>query len=439
MPRITLIGAGSLTFAKNLIGDILSFEALSDSEIVLMDLDEDRLDEVGAVTEAMIESGDVEATVETTTDRREALTDTDYVFNLINVGGLEPFENEIRIPEEYGVKQAIGDTLGPGGIFRGLRTVPVMVDMAKEMEEVCPDAPLLNYTNPMVLVSWATHTATDIDIYGLCHSIPHTAQAIADYIDIPYDELDYWAAGINHMAWFLDIEHDGEDLYPALHKAMGDEDIYRQDTVRFEVMDHFGAFVSESSHHMSEYVPYFRTDEDRIEELVGEGYAGRMETAAYLEEWSARHREHGSGESSIDPSEATISRSDEYAARIIHSIETGKRRRLNLNVTNETNAIGNLQDDAFVEVPALVDGTGIHPMSVGDLPEQLAALNRTNLNVQRLAVEASLTGDRETLYRAMKLDPLTAASISLDEIESMTDDLLVANSEYLPQFEATGR
>ncbi len=265
MPTITFIGAGSMVFAKNLVGDILSFDALSDSTIRLMDIDEHRLAQTTAVAEAMVENGDVDATIESTTDRREALEGADYVLNMINVGGTEPFENEIRIPQEYGVKQSIGDTLGPGGVFRGLRTIPTMLEIARDMEELCPDALLLNYTNPMAILCWTMAEATDIETIGLCHSVPHTAEAIADYVDLPEDELDYWVAGINHMAWFLELEHDGTDVYPMLEEAMTDPEIYERDTVRFEIMNHFDAFVTESSHHFSEYVPYFRTDEAVIE------------------------------------------------------------------------------------------------------------------------------------------------------------------------------
>ncbi len=223
MAKITFIGAGSMVFAKNLIGDILSFEALEDSTLALMDIDEQRLAQTTAVAEALVENGDVGATIESTTDRREALEGADYVLNMINVGGTEPFENEIRIPERYGVEQAIGDTLGPGGIFRGLRTIPTMLEIAADMEAVCPDALLLNYTNPMAIVCWVMFEATDIETVGLCHSVPHTVDAIAEYIDVPSDELEYWVAGINHMAWFLECTWQGEDVYPQLQEALKDE------------------------------------------------------------------------------------------------------------------------------------------------------------------------------------------------------------------------
>ena len=421
-----------MVFAKNLVGDILSFEELADSEIALMDIDEHRLARTTEVAEAMVENSGVDATIISTTDRREALEGADYVLNMINVGGTEPFENEIRIPEEYGVEQAIGDTLGPGGIFRGLRTIPTMLDIARDMEELCPDALLMNYTNPMAILCWAMYEATDVETVGLCHSVPHTAEAIAEYAGVPQDELDYWVAGINHVAWFLECEWDGLDVYPMLEEAMEDPETYEKDTVRFEMLKHFGAFVTESSHHMSEYVPYFRTDEETIEEMTGTNFAERMPTATYLEGWKERSEERDSASLDFDPDEVTVERSEEYASRLIHSIETDTPRRLNLNVSNEDSHIENLPDDACVEVPCLVDGTGVRPCSVGELPPQLASLCRTNVAVQERAVTGALEGDRDAVHQAVKLDPLTAAELTLDEIHEMTEELIEANEEYLP-------
>ncbi|WP_226482655.1 alpha-galactosidase [Natrinema amylolyticum] len=435
MTQITFIGAGSMVFAKNLVGDVLSFDALADSEIVLMDIDEHRLEQTRTVAQAMVDNDSLEATVEATTDRRAALEGADYVLNMINVGGTEPFENEIRIPEEYGVEQAIGDTTGPGGIFRALRTIPTLLDIAADMEELCPDALLLNYTNPMAILCKALFDATDVQTVGLCHSVPHTVEAIADYVDVPADELEYWVAGINHMAWFLEVERDGESVYPALRDAMDDPETYRRDTVRFEMMEHFGAFPTESSHHMSEYVPYVRTSEETIEEMTGTDYAERMETATYLEGWKERSAERNDAELSDDLETVGAERSEEYASRLIHSLETDTPRRFNLNVSNETNAIANLPTDACVEVPVLVDGTGLHPCSVGELPTQLAALDRRHAAVYELAVEGALENDRRKVHQAVKLDPLTGAALSLDEIHEMVEDLIDANEASLPRLE----
>ena len=436
MARVTFLGAGSMVFATKLVGDILSFDELSDSTIVLMDIDEERLAQTQDVATAMVENEGLDSTIEATPDRREALTDADYVLNMINVGGTEPFENEIRIPEAYGVNQAIGDTTGPGGIFRGLRTIPTMLDVAKDIEEVCPDALLLNYTNPMAILCKAMFDATDVQTIGLCHSVPHTAEALADYVDIPQDELDYWVAGINHMAWFLEANHDGESIYPELHQAMEDPETYERDTVRFEMMKHFGAFPTESSHHMSEYVPYFRTSEDTITEMTGTGfYSKRMATATYLEGWKERSEQRDDPDLTVDLDEVSVERSEEYASRIIHSLETSTSRRFNLNVSNQTNAIENLPNDACVEVPVFVDGSGIHPCSVGKLPTQLAALDRQHTAVYELAVEGALENSREKIHQAVKLDPLTGAALSLEEAHQMVEELITANEEYLPDLE----
>jgi len=435
MPKITFIGAGSMVFSTNLVGDILSFDELEDSTIALMDIDEHRLEQTTRVAQAMVDNEDLDATIESTTDRTEALDGADYVLNMINVGGTEPFENEIRIPESYGVKQSIGDTIGPGGIFRGLRTIPVMLDIATDMAELCPDALLLNYTNPMSILCTTMFEATDIETVGLCHSVPHTAEAIADYVDVPQDELDYWVAGINHVAWFLDAEHDGESIYPDLREAAEDPDIYERDTVRFEMLKHFGYFPTESSHHMSEYVPYFRTDEDTIEAMAGTDYAERMATATYLEGWQERSEDRDDPELDVDPDAVGVDRSEEYASRLIHSIETDTPRRLNLNVSNESDAIGNLPSDACVEVPVLVDGTGLRPCSVGDLPASIRTFPQQHVAVNRLVVEGALEHDREKIHRAVKQDPLTAAELTLPEIHEMTEELLDANEAYLPRLE----
>lgn len=433
MPTITFIGAGSMVFARKLVGDILSFPELEDSTIRLMDIDEGRLARTTEAAEAMIENSGLSARIESTTDRRQALKGADYVLNMINVGGTEPFENEIRIPERYGVKQAIGDTLGPGGVFRALRTTETMLGLARDMEELCPDALLLNYTNPMAILCWVLDEATEIETIGLCHSVPHTAEAISEYIGMPQEELEYWVAGVNHMAWFLECEHEGEDVYPALREAMSDRETYRKDTVRFEMMKHFGAFITESSHHLSEYVPYFRTDEETIEAMAGEGYAERMPTATYLEGWKEESKKRDRPEHDGDLSELEIERSEEYASRLIHSIETGKTRKFNLNVSNNDEHITNLPREACVEVPCLVDGTGIRPCSVGDLPPQLAALNRTQIAVQERTVTGALENDREAIHQAIKLDPLSSAVLTLDEAHEMTEELIEANREYLPE------
>lgn len=433
MPHVSFIGAGSMVFARKLISDLLSYPGLADSTLSLVDIDEERLRRTTEAAEILASKSEGEPTIQSTTDRRTALENADYVINMINVGGLEPFENEIRIPETYGIEQAIGDTVGPGGIFRGLRTIPTVIDIASDMEEICPSATLFNYTNPMAIVCWAVYEATDVEIFGLCHSIPGTAEQIADYIGAPVEELQYLAAGINHLAWFITCEWNDEDVVPLLEEAMQDPETFRRDPVRFEVMRHFGAFLTESSHHLSEYLPYFRTDRDTIEKMSGVDAAGRMDTASYLQGWRERSRKRDRTDDEIEPDELTIERSEEYASRIIHSMESGIERRVYVNTRN-AGAISNLRPDACVEIPALVDGTGVNPCRVGDLPPQMAALVRSNIDVQELAVKAALTRDRRAVHQAVMCDPLTAASATLEEIHEMTEELLEANAEYVPEF-----
>ncbi|RJT01504.1 alpha-galactosidase [Halococcus sp. IIIV-5B] len=435
MPKITFLGAGSMVFATNLVGDVLSFESLEDSELALMDIDKDRLETTRKITEATIENAGLDGSVGATTDRKEALDGADYVLNMINVGGTEPFENEIRIPQKYGVNQAIGDTIGPGGIFRALRTIPTMLDIAADIEEKCPEAMLLNYTNPMSILCKTLYEATDVDVYGLCHSVPHTMEALAEYAGVSQEGLEYWVAGINHVAWVLTAEHDGESIYPALHEAVDDPSIYEQDTVRFEMMKHFGYFPTESSHHMSEYVPYFRTDDETIDAMTGEGFAERMQTATYLEGWTQRSAERDNPDIEVDLDNVMPERSEEYASRLIDSIETDTPRQVNLNVPNTTGAISNLATSACVEVPVLVDGTGITPCSVGDLPAEVVAFPQRHTTIHRLVAEGALEGDREKIHQAVKLDPLSSAVLMLDEIHEMTEELLEANKAYLPQLE----
>lgn len=442
MVKVAIIGAGAISAPKRFVSDLLSYPEMDGVEIALMDIDPARLETITEIAEILAADASIDADITPTGDREAALTGADYVINVIHVGGREPFENEIRIPESYGVTQAIGDTLGPGGVFRGLRTIPTLIDIATDMERLCPEAPFLNYTNPMAINCWAVDAATDIDVYGLCHSVQGTVSRIAQYLDITDDRLEaidrieYWVAGINHLAWVLDCRLDGRDLLPELAEAMTDPEIYEQDTVRFELMKHFGAFPTESSHHASEYLPYFRTDEATIEEMSGTGMAGRMPTATYLEGWlDSTDKGEQDLEELYDPEQLGVSRSPEYPGQIVHSMETDTVRRMNINVRNTNEAIANLPATACVEVPCLVDGTGIHPCTVGELPSQLAALNRSNIHVQEHAVKAAIEGDREAVYHALQLDPLTSAVLTLPEIREMTDELLAANAAYLPTFD----
>lgn len=435
MPKITIIGAGSGVFTRNLVRDILSYPELSNVTITLMDIDAVRLEYMRKALQKLISQERYPARLEATLDRREALRNADYVILTIQVGGLKPYEYDIYIPLKYGVRQAVGDTIGPGGVFRALRTIPVLLDIAKDMEELCPGALLLNYVNPMAMNCWALNKATSIRNVGLCHSVQGTAEFLASIVDVPLKAVSYLCAGINHMAWFLKFETDGKDLYPLIRERATNPEIYTQDVTRFEILKHFGYFVTESSFHMSEYVPYFRKSDSWINKIHGthswhkEHYDGMylhccLDAAKTLLE---NLKEMAEAEY-IDPK-----RSEEYCATIIHSMETNNPSIINGNVENK-GLITNLPYGCCVEVPCLVDKNGVQPIYVGDLPPQLAALNRTNINVQELAVIGALTGDREAVYHAIMMDPLTAAVLDLDEIRQMVDEMFALQKEWLSQF-----
>lgn len=420
MAKVIMIGAGSVVFTKTLLGDILSLPALSETTIGLVDIDPVRLRTAKTMVERIIETLGVKARVEASLDRRTMLVGADYVINAIQVGMHQATLLDFNIPRKYGLKQTIGDTLGVGGIFRGLRTIPVLVDILRDMEETCPDALLINYTNPMGILGLAAAKTSAIKFVGLCHSVQGTAGALAEYIGIPGSELSYRVAGINHMAWFLQLKHGKENAYPRLFQAMEDPAIYRRDKVRFEMMRRTGYFVTESSEHMAEYVPYFLGRDELIKEFdipIDEYIRRSEQNLRSFEETRRALEEH-------QPVE--VKRSYEYAATIINSIETGFEASFYGNVPN-TGLITNLPAEACVEVPCLVDGAGIQPCHVGDLPLQLAALNRNAINVQQLTVEAALTGKKEYVYHAVMMDPRAASTLTLDEIWRMVDELVEAH------------
>jgi alpha-galactosidase len=423
--KVAMIGAGSVVFAQRLATDILSWPELQGATIALMDLDAGRLESIGALANRLVREQRLLARIETTTDRRAALDGADYVIISIQIGGVEAVRPDVEIPHRYGVDQAVGDTLGPGGVFRALRTIPVLLDICRDMAELCPRALLINYSNPMAMNCWAIAEATKIATIGLCHSVQGTSQQLARYVGVPYEEVSYWVAGINHMAWFLELNRGDEDLRPRLLEAMQDPEIYDQDRVRFEVMRHFGYFVTESTRHMSEYVPYFRRTRELAEHFAPpwrrdyDLYVRRQ--ATYYEKV---HRQVA-GEEPIP-----TDRTHEYCSYIIQAIETNEPFRINANVPNRE-LITNLPAGACVEVPCLVDARGVHPCQVGDLPPQLAALNRSNIAVQELTVKAALERDREAVRQAVALDPLTAAVLTLDQAGQMTDELFAASARWL--------
>ncbi len=367
-----------------------------------------------------------------TTDRRDALKDADYVIATFQVGGVSAFELDYSIPMKYGVDQCIGDTLGPGGVFRALRSIPVALDMARDMEELCPNALLLNYVNPMAMVCWALGE-TNVKFVGLCHGVQTTLDLIAGYVGVPKEEIEYLCAGINHMAWFLKLEKDGQDLYPILRERFEKPEYYVNEKVRGEVFRHFGYFMTESTGHLSEYVPWFRKNEKGLKLYCDEPSFGG-ETGAYYK-WCAHVAEKFKDRNILADEPVELPpRSVEYCSYIIEAIELGKTFKFNGNVRNN-GLISNLPPDCCVEVPIFADKTGLNPTMVGELPPQCAALNLTNINVQRLAVLAAKTGDPEAVVHACAMDPLTGAVLTLNEIRDMVADMLEAEKQWLPQFE----
>jgi alpha-galactosidase len=428
-PKIALVGAGSVVFAKNLLGDVLLFPELRRCHIALMDIDADRLRVAERMTHKLVAAVQAEPTITAHTDRREALAGADYVINTIQVGGYRPSTVvDFEVPKRHGLRQTIADTLGVGGIMRALRTIPVLLDIGRDMEAVCPNAWLLNYTNPMAMNCWALSRATPIRSVGLCHSVQGTAMELARDIDVPYEEITYQAAGINHMAFYLRFERHGENLYPRLHEVVRQGRAPDGNRVRYEMLRRLGYFVTESSEHFAEYTPYFiRRDRPDLIEKFNVPLDEYIRRCDFMDEFWGTMKEFFAGDEPI----ADVERSHEYGALIIHSLETGRPRVVYGNVPNR-DLISNLQSGCCVEVPCLVDGNGIQPTRVGDLPPQLAGLIMTNVNVQALAVEAALTGKREHVYHAAMLDPHTAAELTLDEIWALVDDLLQAHADMIP-------
>jgi len=427
LTKISLIGAGSVVFARRLLQDIVCVPELSDSTVSLMDTDSERLGLMSKFANKLVRDTGTNINVETTTERREALHGSDYVLTTIRVG--DSYERDIGIPLKYGVDQSVGDTIGPGGVFKALRTAPVLIDICEDIADVAPDANLLNYTNPMAIACWAIAEATDVPTIGLCHSVQHTTADLANYVGVSKERVKGWVAGINHLAWFLRFEVDGQDAYPKLIEAMQNPDIFSQDTVRFEVMKQFGYFVTESTRHMSEYTPYFRTNEQTIEDF------NLDQIRQDLQRRTIRVDDHYGQllEDANTDRRLTAERSDEYACQIIEAMESDRPIVINGNVPNE-GLIDNLLNLSSVEVPILIDKLGFHPMAVGELPGQLAALSRSNQAVQQMAVNAILDGDKEAAFHAIALDPLTSAVLSLGEIREMFDEMWSAHGAELAAY-----
>jgi len=433
MPKVAMIGAGSLIFCKTLLSDMLATEALEGSEYCLMAPSNRRLPKMTDFARRMVKDNNLNATITSTNDRAEALDGADYVVIMVQVGGMTAFGHDYEIPLKYGVDQCIGDSLGPGGIFRGLRTIPVLIDVANDMRRLCPDALMLNYANPMAACCWALGTVPGLNFVGLCHGVQTTMDLIASYTGCKKEEIDYLAAGINHMAWFLKLEKDGKDLYPILRENIEKPEYYVNEKVRCEGMRHFGYFMTESTGHLSEYLPYFRKNREALDLYCDEPDFGGASGAYYKYGLALEEKFATTDPLSIETTELGP-RSAEYCSHILEAHETGNVFRLNGNVRND-GYITNLPNGCCVEVPIFVDRLGLHPTVVGDLPSQLAALNMTNVLAQGLDVEAAIEGDPEKVVQAVALDPLTAAVCTLAEIREMVTEMLDAEASYLPQFE----
>ena len=435
MVKICFIGAGSTIFAKNVLGDAMLTPSLQDAEIALFDIDEKRLKESELMLQTINKnSNQNRAKIQSFSDRKEALKDANFVINAIQVGGYKPSTViDFEIPKKYGLQQTIGDTTGIGGIFRGLRTLPVMFDIAKEMEEVCPDAWLLNYTNPMAILTMGMLKATKIKTVGLCHSVQVCVPELFEHLGIKdqynLDEFQWKIAGINHMAWLLEINRNGKDFYPEIRRLASEIANPHKDSVRFELMKHFGYYITESSEHNAEYHPYFIKKNypeliDQLQIPIDE-YLRRC--VDQIAGWETQRDEI------VNDGSLEHTRSREYASYIMDAITTGTPTMIAGNVLNK-GLITNLPEDCCVEVPCLVDKNGVQPTYVGKLPTQLAALNRTNINVQELMVEAAMTLEKDKIYQAALMDPHASSELSISEIKAMVDELIAAHGDYLPAY-----
>jgi alpha-galactosidase len=462
MPRITIIGAGSMVFCRNLLSDILAFDSLKDTTFALMDVDHERL----AVAEVMAKSINkvrgADATIEIHHDRRAALDGADYVINTIGVGGFDATKIDFHVPDKFGLRQTIADTLGIGGIFRSLRSIPVVLEICWDIEELCPGALMLNYTNPMATHCLAMQRATDVDVVGLCHGVKYTrgrmimlaklaemgpsaaAEVLSDHEPTESGESGFMAfynrciqdetvqtlcAGINHMAAFIIFRRGQEDLYPLLYQAYEDDSLRRIEAVRLELMARLGYFFTESSGHIAEYLPWFMRHDDEIERLLlrPSSYIGSCE---HLAQKAQRYKAMAAAGEPFAQADEPVS--IEYASRIINAIETDQRFMFNGNVHNCDGAlISNLPRDCCVEVPCIADGLGIRPTAVGDLPPQCAAMMRTNINVQDLVVEAVLEENRDHVYHAAMFDPNTSATLTLPKIRELVDAMFEAHGDLM--------
>jgi alpha-galactosidase len=435
--KIAFIGAGSLGFTRGLVRDILTFPLLRDATLTLMDIDAERLEFAHNAVSRIVELGKYPAKVEATMDRAEALKGADVVLVTILAGGLEVWRHDIEIPKKYGIDTNIGDTRGPSGIFRALRTIPVMLDIARDMERYCPDATMLNYTNPMVMLCRAMQRETSIQLTGLCHSVQGTAEMLAGWIGAPMSEITYTCAGINHMAWYLEYKWNGKDAYPLIHKAISERpEVYNEEQVRNELYLALGYYPTESSGHHSEYNWWFRKRPDLIEQYCTHGTGWNPGVYAATIKWyeSRAHlwREDAKKWLAADQP-ISLERGHEYAAYIINALQGGEPFEFNGNVPNN-GLIDNLPQGACVEVPVWVSKKGLQPVRVGALPPSVAMLTGITSQLEELALEGCLSGDPTMVYQAICHDPLTSAVLSLAETKQMVNEMFAKNREHLPTF-----
>src|SRR6266849_565332 len=435
MPKVTFVGAGSAVFARQLITDILAVDGLDEGTFALVDIDATRLELARLIAQRLVELSGKRWSVTASTERTAVLEGSDYVISSIEVAGLANVRFDYEIPMRYGVDQCIGDTIGPGGIFKALRTGPVWLEIVADVARLAPRARVINYSNPMSILTLAAARSSELEVVGLCHSVQGTSRQLASYLDIPYDRITWRCAGINHNAWFTTLEQDGEDLYPLLRRRATIPEIYERDPVRFEVMLHLGAFVTESSGHFSEYVPYFRKRPDLLKKYIRPEYLGA--SGFYANNWPRWRNASDELIASMLRGETPVptERGHEYASAIIEAIECGRATSVHGNVTND-GAIENLPGAGCVEVECRISAEGIQPVRFGRIPEQLAALNRAHMAVHELVVEALLERDRQKAKYALIIDPLTAAVCSLEEIDRLFDEMWEAEREFLLPFEA---
>lgn len=438
MTKIVILGAGSAVFAQQMVTDVLCIEGLEAGEFALVDIDPVRLELAHQLAELAVQKSGKSFRVTATTNRLQALPDTDFVISCIEVSGLENVQYDYDIPLKYGVDQCIGDTIGPGGLFKFLRTAPSWLSILRDIERICPKAVVMNYTNPMSALVLLATRATNLQVIGLCHSVQGTAQQIAEYIGVPYQKLRYQCAGINHLSWFTKLEVDGQDVYPELIRVAKQKDIYERDPVRFEMLLHLGAFTTESSGHVSEYTPYFRKRPDLIQKHTRAGYRGESGYYAHnWPTWRSDHDRHARETIARGVEAMELERSHEFGSQIVEALTFNRPQVIHGNVRN-TGLIDNLPQNGCVEVACLLDHNGIQPTHFGRLPEHLAALDRQHMTFHDLAVTSILEQDREAAVHALMLDPLTAAVCSLQEARSLFDELAEAQKAYLPRYMSSG-